>query len=202
LLVIISIIHISHSNDSMKLYIKYTLYVQCKKEMLEQLDQLGLHYGELEKGELEITEDVDYDQIVKLKTNLVNSGLELVDDRKSNLVQKIKNVITETIQNTDVQLKTNFSVYLSEKLNYDYTYLSTLFSEMTGVTIEQYLISQRIERVKELLIYDEMNLTQISYLLNYSSVAHLSNQFKKVTGLTPSFFKYMKQRKMIIRDIG
>ncbi|HNX88184.1 MAG TPA: AraC family transcriptional regulator [Paludibacteraceae bacterium] len=186
----------------MKLYIKYTLYVQCKKEMLEQLDQLGLHYGELEKGELEITEDVDYDQIVKLKTNLVNSGLELVDDRKSNLVQKIKNVITETIQNTDVQLKTNFSVYLSEKLNYDYTYLSTLFSEMTGVTIEQYLISQRIERVKELLIYDEMNLTQISYLLNYSSVAHLSNQFKKVTGLTPSFFKYMKQRKMIIRDIG
>ncbi len=170
--------------------------------MLEQLDQLGLHYGELEKGELEITEDVDYDQIVKLKTNLVNSGLELVDDRKSNLVQKIKNVITETIQNTDVQLKTNFSVYLSEKLNYDYTYLSTLFSEMTGVTIEQYLISQRIERVKELLIYDEMNLTQISYLLNYSSVAHLSNQFKKVTGLTPSFFKYMKQRKMIIRDIG
>ena len=126
----------------------------------------------------------------------------MVDDRKSNLVQKIKNVITETIQNTDVQLKTNFSVYLSEKLNYDYTYLSTLFSEMTGVTIEQYLISQRIERVKELLIYDEMNLTQISYLLNYSSVAHLSNQFKKVTGLTPSFFKYMKQRKMIIRDIG
>lgn len=202
MLVIISIIHISHSNDSMKLYIKYTLYVQCKKEMLEQLDQLGLHYGELEKGELEITEDVDYDQIVKLKTNLVNSGLELVDDRKSNLVQKIKNVITETIQNTDVQLKTNFSVYISEKLNYDYTYLSTLFSEMTGVTIEQYLISQRIERVKELLIYDEMNLTQISYLLNYSSVAHLSNQFKKVTGLTPSFFKYMKQRKMIIRDIG
>ena len=202
MLVIISIIHISHSNDSMKLYIKYTLYVQCKKEMLEQLDQLGLHYGELEKGELEITEDVDYDQIVKLKTNLVNSGLELVDDRKSNLVQKIKSVITETIQNTDVQLKTNFSVYLSEKLNYDYTYLSTLFSEMTGVTIEQYLISQRIERVKELLIYDEMNLTQISYLLNYSSVAHLSNQFKKVTGLTPSFFKYMKQRKMIIRDIG
>ncbi|MBP1663187.1 MAG: AraC family transcriptional regulator [Bacteroidetes bacterium] len=170
--------------------------------MLEQLDQLGLHYGELEKGELEITEDVDYDQIEKLKTSLVNSGLELVDDRKTNIVQKIKNVITETIQNTDVQLKTNFSVYLSEKLNYEYTYLSTLFSEMTGVTIEQYLINQRIERVKELLIYDEMNLTQISYLLNYSSVAHLSNQFKKVTGLTPSFFKYMKHRKMIIRDIG
>ena len=101
-----------------------------------------------------------------------------------------------------MQPKTNLSVYLSDKLNYDYPYLSGLFSEVTGVTIEQYTINQKIERVKELLIFDELNLTEISYLLNYSSVSHLSNQFKKVTGLTPSFFKYMKQRKMIIRDIG
>ena len=177
----------------MKLYIKYMLSVQCKKEMQDQLDKLGLHYGEMEKGELEITEDINYDQLETLKSGLVSAGLELIDDKKALLVQKIKNLINETIEKTELQPKTNLSVYLSEKLNYDYPYLSGLFSEVTGVTIEQYTINQKIERVKELLVFDELNLTEISYLLNYSSVSHLSNQFKKVTGLTPTEYKLNNQ---------
>lgn len=191
-----------HTQQKMKLYIKYILSVQSKKEMKDQLDELGLHYGELERGELEITEDVNHDQLKQLKTGLINLGMELMDDKKALLVQNIKKVIIDIVQNADSQPKTNLSVYLSETLHYDYSYISSLFSEITGTTIEQYMINQKIERVKELLMIDEMNLTQISYLLNYSSVAHLSNQFKKVTGLTPSFFKYMKHRRMIMQDIG
>ena len=187
----------------MKLYIKYILSVQCKKEMKDQLDELGLHYGELERGELEITEDVKHDQLEQLKTGLINLGVELMDDKKALLVQNIKKVIIDIIQNTDSQPKTNLSVYLSETLNYDYSYISSLFSEITGTTIEQFMINQKIERVKELLMIDEMNLTQISYLLNYSSVAHLSNQFKKVTGLTPTHFKQLKDKlRSPIEEIG
>jgi AraC-like DNA-binding protein len=123
------------------------------------------------------------------------SGLELLDDKKAILIEKIKNVIIEMVHYTDELPKMNYSDYISEKLNHDYTYLSNIFSEVKGITIQQYIINHKIERVKELLLYDEMNLTEISYLLNYSSVAHLSNQFKKVTGLSPSFFKQLKQKR-------
>ncbi len=185
----------------MRLHIKYTLCVRCKKEMLEQLDQLGLHYGEVEKGELEITEDISYKQLDVLKKGLTSSGLELIDDKKAMLVREIKNIIINSIRNTEFQLKTNLSAHLSETLHYDYSYISSLYKEITGTTIEQFMIYQKIERVKELLTYDDLNLTEISYMLNYSSVAHLSNQFKKVTGVTPTIFKYIINRSNIIQDM-
>ena len=176
--------------------------LRCKMVVKEELKKLGLHFIVVDLGEIEIMEDLSDLQREGLKTALLNSGLELMDDKRAVLIEKIRNVIVEMIHYSDEMPKINYSDYISEKLNYDYPYLSGLFSEVTGVTIEQYTINQKIERVKELLIFDELNLTEISYLLNYSSVSHLSNQFKKVTGLTPSFFKYMKHRKMIIRDIG
>jgi AraC-like DNA-binding protein len=160
-----------------------------------ELDKLGLHYGAVELGEVEVKENVSAEQRNQLKMALLNFGLELMDDKKAILIEKIKIVIIELVHYSDEIPKTNFSDLLPQKLNYDYTYLANLFAEVTGISITQYIIAHKIERVKELLIYDELNLTQISYLLNYSSVAHLSNQFKKVTGLTPSYFKKLKNKR-------
>jgi AraC-like DNA-binding protein len=131
-----------------------------------------------------------------LKRQLLKSGLELLDDKKSILIERIKSVIIELIHYSDEIPKVNFSEYLSEKLHYDYTYLANVFSEVKGTTIQQFIIMHKIEKVKELLLYDELNLTEISYKLHYSSVSHLSNQFKKITGLSPSFFKQLKQKRM------
>ena len=161
----------------------------------EELAKLGLHYVVVELGVVDILEDISQAQHDQLKENLALSGLELLDDKKSILIDRIKNVIIEMIHYTDELPDVNYSVYISEKLHYDYTYLSNLFSEVKGVTIQQFIIIHKIERVKELLLYDEMNLTEIAYLMHYSSVAHLSNQFKKVTGLSPSFFKQMQQKR-------
>ena len=153
-------------------------------------------------GEIEIIENITPEQRIQLKKALALSGLELMDDKKAILIERIKGVIVEMVHYAEEQPKYKFSEYISEKLQYDYTYLANLFSEVTGTTIENYIISHKIERVKELLIYDELNLTEISYLLNYSSVAHLSNQFKKVTGLSPSHFKQLKdKRRNPIEDI-
>ncbi len=127
-------------------------------------------------------------------------GLELMDDKKSMLIEKIKNVIIESIHYSDEQLQINFSNYLSEKLNYDYTYLANLFSEVEGTTIEHFIIGHKIERVKELIVYDELSLTEIAWKLHYSSIAHLSNQFKKITGLTPSYFKQLRQKRRTSLD--
>lgn len=160
-----------------------------------ELEKLGLHYVVVDLGDVEIIGNMTNEQNIKLKAELLKSGLELIDDKRAILIDKIKNVIIELIHYEDELPKTNFSDYLSEKLNYDYTYLANLFSEVTGTTIEHFMIAHKIERVKELLIYDELTLTEISYRLNYSSVAHLSNQFKKVTGLTPSFFKNLKVKR-------
>jgi YesN/AraC family two-component response regulator len=140
-------------------------------------------------------ETLSKEQREQLKKALLESGLELMDDQRAMLIEKIKNVIVEMVHYADERPKTNFSDYLSEKLNYDYTYLSNLFSEVAGTTIEHYIIAHKIEKVKELLLYDELNLTQISYKMNYSSVAHLSNQFKKVTGLSPSHFKLLRDKR-------
>jgi AraC-like DNA-binding protein len=140
-------------------------------------------------------ENITPKQHNQMKVALLKWGLELMDDRKSMLIEKIKSVIIELIHYSDEQLKNNFSTYLSEKLNYDYTYLSNLFSEVEGTTIEHFMIVHKIERVKELLVYDEINLTEIAWKLHYSSVAHLSNQFKKITGLTPTHFKQLKQKR-------
>ncbi|MCB0519067.1 MAG: helix-turn-helix transcriptional regulator [Saprospiraceae bacterium] len=179
----------------MKLFIKFMVSIRCKMVVKAALDEIGLHYGTVDLGEVEVKENISVEQTLQLKTILLRSGLELMDDKKAILIEKIKNVIIEMIHYADEQPKTNFSDYLSEKLKYDYTYLANLFSETTGITIEHFIIAHKIERVKELLIYDELTLTEISYKLNYSSVAHLSNQFKKVTGLTPTFFKHLKNKK-------
>ena len=161
----------------------------------EELKKLGLHYVIVDLGMIEILEDITQEQRNLLKENLLKSGLELLDDKKSILVEKIKNVITEMIHYSDEQPKVNYSDYISEKLNHDYTYLANVFSEVKGITIQQFIIIHKIERVKELLLYDELNLTEISYKLHYSSVAHLSGQFKKITGLTPSFYKQQKEKR-------
>jgi len=166
----------------------------------EVLTKLGLHYTSVELGEAEVLENISPEQHEQIKTALLKSGLELMDDKKSVLIQKIKNVIIELVHYSEEPLAINFSEYLSRKLNHDYTYLANLFSEVQGITIEKFLITHKIERVKELLVYNEMNLTEIAYHLHYSSVAHLSAQFKKVTGLTPSHFKKLKNKRRSMLD--
>ena len=179
----------------MLLYIKYMVSLRCKMLVKEELKKLGLHYVIVDLGMVEILEDISPNKFIELKKNLAISGLELLDDKKSILIEKIKNVIIEMVHYTDEIPKVNYSDYISEKLHQDYTYLSNVFSEVKGITIQQFIIQHKIERVKELLLYDEMNLTEISYILNYSSVAHLSSQFKKHTGLSPTFFKQLKQKR-------
>lgn len=180
----------------MKLYIKYMVSLRCKMIVKEELKKLGLRYVIVELGVVEIMEDISHEQREQLKANLHRSGLELLDDKKSILIEKIKNVVTEMIHYSDELPKINYSDYISEKLNYDYTYLSNIFSEVNGITLQQFIIIHKIEKVKELLLYDELNLSEISYKLNYSSVSHLSKQFKKVTGLSPSFYKQLKQKRI------
>jgi AraC-like DNA-binding protein len=168
----------------------------------DELEKLGLHHAVVDLGTVEILEDITTEQRIQLKENLMKSGLELLDNKKSILIEKIKNIIIEMIHYSDELPKVNYSDYISEKLGYDYTYLANIFSEVRGITIQQFIIMHKIERVKELLIYDELNLTQISYKLHYSSVAHLSNQFKKITGLTPTFYKQLKdKRKRNLEDL-
>jgi len=179
----------------MKLYVKYMVSLRCKMLVKEELKNLGLHYVLVDLGLVEILENITEHQREQLKANLLKSGLELLDDKRSILIEKIKNVVTDMIHYSEELPKVNYSEYITEKLSYDYTYLSNIFSEVKGITIQQFIIINKIERVKELLLYDELNLSEISYKLHYSSVAHLSNQFKKVTGLSPSFFKQLKKRR-------
>ena len=174
--------------------------IRCKMVVKEELTKLGLRYRTVELGEVEILENISARQHDQIRTALLKSGLELMDDKKSVLIQKIKNVIIELVHYSEEPLAINFSEFLSQKLNYDYTYLANLFSEVQGTTIEQFLIAHKIERVKELLVYDELNLTEIAYKIHYSSVAHLSGQFKKVTGLTPSHFKQLKNKRRSMLD--
>ena len=169
--------------------------LRCKMMVKEELKKLGLRYVFVDLGTIEILEDITQEQRTLLKANLLKSGLELLDDKKSILIEKIKNLITEMIHYSDELPNVNYSEYISEKLNLDYTYLSNLFSEVKGITLQQYIIINKIEKVKELLLYDELNLTEISYKLHYSSVAHLSNQFKKITGVSPSFYKQLKRKR-------
>lgn len=169
--------------------------LRCKMIVKEELKKLGFRHAFVELGVVELMEEIDSSQREELKRNLLQSGLELLDDKKNILIEKIKNVITQMIHYSDELPSVNYSDFISEKLGYDYTYLSNIFSEVKGITIQQFIIIHKIERVKELLLYDELNLTQISYNLHYSSVSHLSKQFKKVTGLSPTFFKQLKQKR-------
>jgi len=187
----------------LKLYIKYMVSTRCKMAVKEELKKLGLHFIVVDLGEVEIMENITSGQREELKAVLQNSGLELMDDKRAVLIEKIKNVIIQMVHHSDEIIKVNFSNYLSEKLSHDYTYMANLFSEVQGTTIEQFIISHKIERIKELIIYGELNVTEIAWKMNYSSVAHLSNQFKKVTGLSPSHFKQLKdKRRSPIEEIG
>lgn len=179
----------------MKLYVKYMVSPRCKMVVKAELNNLGLDFVIINLGVIEILEFITPEQISKLKLNLKKSGLELLDDKRSILVEKIKNVIIEMIHYADEKPKVNYSDFISEKLGYDYTYMSNIFSEVKGITIQQFIILNKIERIKELLLYGELSLSEISYRLNYSSPAHLSNQFKKMTGLTPSYFKKRKEKR-------
>jgi AraC-like DNA-binding protein len=165
-----------------------------------ELENLGLHPIIVELGEVTIMEDITGDMQDTFRKSLLKYGFELLEDKKSILIERIKNIIVEMIHYSDEPPLLNFSSFLSEKMNYDYNYLSNLFSEVKGTTIEHYIISHKIEKAKELLIYNELSLTEIADKLHYSSVAHLSNQFKKVTGLTPTFFKKMKHKRLISHE--
>lgn len=166
--------------------------IRCQMVVKAELEKLGLHYVDVIIGEANIIDDIQPEQLQQLDKALRKSGLILMDDKKSILVEKIKNVIIELVHYNEEQIKVNLSDYLSEKLNYNYTYLANLFSEVKGITIEKFYLTHKIEKVKELIVYDELNLTEIAYRMHYSSVAHLSNQFKKFTGLSPSHFKKLK----------
>jgi AraC-like DNA-binding protein len=160
----------------------------------EVLKELELHFIIVDLGEIEIMENLSENQRNELKAALHESGLELMDDKRSILIERIKTTIVDMVHHTEEGLKVNFSTFLSEKLTHDYTYLANLFSEVQGTTIEQFIISHKVERIKELILYGELNITEIAWKMNYSSVAHLSNQFKKVTGLSPSQFKQLKEK--------
>lgn len=169
--------------------------LRCKMVVKDELHKLGIHYVILDLGMVELLQDITDEQRSLLKINLLRYGLELLEDQRSILIERIKNIITEMVHYSEKLPDTNYSEYISKKIGHDYTYLSNIFSEVKGITIQQFIIMHKIERVKELLLYDELNLTEISYKLHYSSVAHLSNQFKKITGLSPSFYKKLKQKR-------
>lgn len=174
--------------------------IRCKMVVKDELTKLGVPFTVVELGEVEIQDKISAEQRDLLKVALLKTGLELMDDKKSILIGKIKNAIIELVHYSEEPLTIKFSEYLSQLLQHDYTYLANLFSEVQGTTIEKFLIAHKIERVKELLVYDELSLTEIAYQMHYSSIAHLSTQFKKVTGLTPSHFKQLKDKRRSMLD--
>lgn len=177
--------------------------LRCRMVVLAELEKLGLKHGVVELGEVEVYPELTDRNRQALHKALLRSGLELMDDKRAILVERIKQVVIEMVHYSEEEPKVNFSTHLSQTLGLDYTYMSNLFSEVKGITIEHYIIAHKIERAKELMLYDELNMTEIAYQLHYSSVAHFSNQFKKVTGLSPSFFKELqKRRTMNLENIG
>jgi AraC-like DNA-binding protein len=168
---------------------------RCITAVRNELEQMKLIITSLELGEAEINNELSPEELQYLDNELKKLGFELIGDRKSRMIEQIKNEIIYLVHHSDEILKTNLSSWISDKLHYDYTYLSNLFSEVEGTTIEKYYIAQRIEKVKELLVYDELSLAEIADALGYSSAAYLSSQFKKVTGLTPTFYKSVKETK-------
>ncbi len=179
----------------MKLYIKYMVSIRCKMIVKEVLTKIALNFNSVNLGTIDVIDEITEEKRQLLKDELLFYGLELIDNKKAILIEKIKIVVVEMVHYSDEIPKTKFSIYLSEKLNYNYTYLANLFSETKGITIEHFIVLHKVERIKELIIYDELTLTEIARKLHYSSVAHLSNQFKKITGLTPSYFRLLKDRK-------
>lgn len=179
----------------MKLYIKNMVCTRCKMVVKSELEKIGLHPISVELGEVELNDSIDTATINQIYDVLQKFGFALIDDKKSRLIEKVKNLVIELVQELNSELKVNLSDYLSKHLHYEYNYISNLFSEVEGTTIEKYFIAQKIEKVKELLMYDELSLSEIAFRLNYSSVAHLSSQFKKVSGFAPSHIKRIKGNK-------
>jgi len=179
----------------MKLYIKNMVCSRCKMVVKSELEKLGLNLFSVELGEVETSEIITDNQKKEISEHLKLFGFELIDDKKSRIIDKIKTLIIDLVHNKNNEINTNLSHYLVSYLHQDYNTLSNLFSEVESTTIEKFFINQKIEKVKELLMYDEMNLSEIAFMLNYSSIAHLSNQFKKVTGFSPTYFKQLKDKK-------
>jgi len=176
--------------------------LRCKLMVKQELDKLGIAYNSIELGEVQLVDPISEATRQSLKEELHKSGLELLYDKKAIMIEKIINIIVEMVHYTDEIPNVNFSDYLSEKMNLDYHKMSEIFSKTKGVTIEHFIILHKIEKIKELIIYDDLNLTEISYKMHYSSVAHLSRQFKQVTGLTPTFFKSLsKNQRKNLEDL-
>ena len=174
--------------------------IRCKMIVKSELAAIGVTFPRIELGEIEIPVELNNDQLEVLKVNLLKSGLELMDDKRSVLIEKIKNVVIEMVHYASELPRVTNSEYISSKLNYNYNYLANLFSEVQSTTLEQFIILHKIEKVKELLVYDELSLTEIAAKLHYSSVSHLSGQFRKITGLTPSHFKKLKDHRRSALD--
>lgn len=185
---------------SMEIFIKNMVCTRCKMLVKLELEKLGIYCHEIDLGRVRTINTPSIEQLHDFRLALESAGLELIDNKKIILVEKIKHTIIELVYNFDAPLRTNFSDYLSNKLDFDYTYLANIFSETTGSTIEQFIIRIRIDRVKEMILYNELTLTQISWKLYFSSVAHLSSQFKKVTGMTPSQYKYITVSSPMLRQ--
>jgi AraC-like DNA-binding protein len=185
----------SFTIDLMKIHIKNMVCNRCILVVQQELEKLGYNPIRVSLGEAELPDDIDENDRSRIENQLKTFGFELINDKKSRLIEQIKTLIIDLVHHTDNELNMNLSDYLRTKLFHDYTYLSNLFSDVEGTTIEKYYIAQKIEKVKELLVYDEYSLSEIAFRLNYSSAAHLSHQFKKVTGLTPGHFKKIKTEK-------
>lgn len=168
---------------------------RCKMAVQQVLDKNNLSYSSVDLGEVALNKAITAEQLNTFKEDIEKIGFELIEDKTSKIISNIKNCVIDFVRNSSDNKKLKFSVYLAEQLGKDYNYLSALFSSIEGTTIEQYLILQKIERVKELIVYDELSLSEIAYKTGYSSIQHLSNQFKKVTGLTPSHFKQVKENR-------
>jgi AraC-like DNA-binding protein len=179
----------------MKLYIRNMVCNRCIMVVQSELEKLGHKPIRVALGEVTLEQDITENEKKLLDERLQSLGFAIIDDKKSQLIEKIKNLIIELVHQQNSHLKTNLSDWLSNHLHHDYTYMTNLFTEVEGTTIEKFFIAQKIEKVKELLVYDELTLSEIAFQLNYSSVAHLSSQFKKVTGLTPSHFKKIREEK-------
>ena len=177
------------------IFIKNMVCDRCIMVVQNELEKLGLDAKNIKLGEVILSKEITSLEKENLSKTLEPLGFEVIDDKKGRIIEKIKNIIIDLVHHQDSDVKTNLSDVLSDKLHHDYNYLSNLFSEVEGTTIEKYFIAQKVEKVKELLVYDELSLSEIANRLNYSGVAYLSNQFKKVTGLTPSHFKQIKEDK-------
>lgn len=188
---------IAITDAKIKLYIKYMVSYRCKMKVKEELKNLNIKFAAVDLGVVEIFKEISPEIRDLLKVNLKKSGLELMDDKKSIIIEKIRNAVVEMIHYSDELPKINISAYISEKVGLDYTYLSNLFAEVKGITLQNFIIIHKIEKVKELLFYDELNLSEIAFRLQYSSAGHLSAQFKKTTGLTPSYFKKLKKSRTL-----